>query len=123
MERHSNHRTLQKLTKSLEYHKTGLELLKLVHKVDQAAIPLRIINSVLKVSGAYLSLYLTAGLIDALLSGHFRQGLYHACAIVASGLLFGLSAGLLEKAYAKSAQRCTLNFAVMMRMISHTKRK
>ncbi len=115
MERHSNHRTLQKLTKSLEYHKTGLELLKLVHKVDQAAIPLRIINSVLKVSGAYLSLYLTAGLIDALLSGHFRQGLYHACAIVASGLLFGLSAGLLEKAYAKSAQRCTLNFAVMMR--------
>lgn len=105
----------RKLGKSLEYHKTGLELLKLVHKVDPAAIPLRIINSVLKVAGAYLNLYLTARLIDILLAGQFREGFTYACAVAASGLLFGVSGGLVEKAYAKSSQRCTLAFAVMMR--------
>lgn len=101
--------------KSLEYHRTGLELLKLVHKVDQTAIPLRIMNSVLKVAGAYLGLYLTAGLIDTLLAGQFRESFSWSCGVVASGLFFGVVDKLLEKAYAKSSKRCTLAFAVMMR--------
>lgn len=105
----------RRIGKSLAYHKTGLELLKLVHRVDSAAIPLRIMNSVLKVAGAYLNLYLTARLIDTLLAGRFQEGFSWACGIVASVLLFAVAGGLLEKAYAKSAQRCTLAFAVMMR--------
>lgn len=105
----------KKLRKSLEYHRTGFELLKIVHKVDSSAIPLRIINSVLEVAGAYLNLYLTARLIDTLLAGQFRKGFYCACAVVASGLLFAVVGGLVEKAYATSSQRCNLAFAVMMR--------
>ena len=67
--------------KSLGFHKTGLELLKIVHKVDSSAIPLRIIGSVLEVAGAYLNLYLTARLIDTLLAGRFQEGFYYACSV------------------------------------------
>ena len=101
--------------KSLGFHKTGLELLKIVHKVDSSAIPLRIIGSVLEAAGAYLNLYLTARLIDTLLAGRFQEGFYYACAVVALGLLFGTVGGLVEKACAVSSQRCNLAFAVMMR--------
>ncbi len=100
---------------SLEYHRAGFELLQFVHRVDATAIPLRIISSVLKVSGAYLGLYLTAQLIDTLLEGRFQESFSWGCAVVASGLIFGVAEELLKKAYAKSAQRCTLAFAVMMR--------
>lgn len=104
-----------KLGKSLEYHRTGLELLKIIHRVDSSAIPLRIINSVLGVVGAYLNLYLTARLIDTLLAGRFQDGFYCGCVVVASELLFGVAGGLIEKAYAKSSQRLNIAFAVMMR--------
>ena len=54
-------------------HRTGLALLKIVHKVDSAVIPLRIIQTVLDVAGSYLGLYLTARFIDSLLEGRFRE--------------------------------------------------
>lgn len=97
------------------YHKAGLQLLKIVHKVDRSAIPLRMINSILEVAGAYLNLYLTARLIDTLLTGRFKEGFFWGCAAVLTGLLVGTAARLVEKAYARSSQRCTLAFAVMMR--------
>ena len=42
---------LRRLGKSLEHHKTGFTLLKIAHKVDSSAIPLRIINAVINVTG------------------------------------------------------------------------
>ncbi len=75
-----------RLRKVLKYHKTGLELLKIAHKVDSAAIPLRIINSVLQVTGTYLTLYLTAEFIDTLLAGRFSEGFFRGCAVVLTGL-------------------------------------
>ena len=104
-----------RLRKVLKYHKTGLELLKIAHKVDSAAIPLRIINSVLQVTGTYLTLYLTAEFIDTLLAGRFSEGFFRGCAVVLTGLFLGVAAKLVEKAYGKSAQRCSLAFEVMMR--------
>ena len=106
---------LWKLGKPLEHHKTGFVLLKIVHKVDSSAIPLRIINAVINVTGAYLGLYLTARLIDLLLDGKYADGFFWGCLMVATELLFGITGGLVEKAYARSSQRCALAFAVMMR--------
>ncbi len=40
---------------------------------------------------------------------------YEGCLVVAAGLLFGVAGQLVEKAYARSSQRCALAFAVMMR--------
>lgn len=104
-----------RLGKALEHHRTGLALLKIVHRVDSSAIPLRIINTVLGVAGAYLNLYLTARFIDTLLAGRFTEGFYLGCTLVLAGLCLGGAAQLVAKAYAKSHQRCSLAFEVMMR--------
>lgn len=106
---------LRRLGKSLEHHKTGFTLLKIAHKVDSSAIPLRIINAVINVAGAYLGLYLTAGFIDLLLNARYSEGFFRGCLIVAAELLFGIAGQLVAKAYARSSQRCALAFAVMMR--------
>ena len=105
----------QKLENTLGFHKTGIELLRIAHKVDSSAIPLRIISSVTSVAGAYLELYLTARLIDMLLAGAFREGFFHGCLLVLVRLIFGMAGQLLSKLYGKSAQRCAIAFSVMMR--------
>lgn len=105
----------QRMGKVLEHHKTGITLLKIAHKVDSSAIPLRIINTVINVAGAYLGLYLTARFIDLLLAARYLDGFYQGCLVVAVELLFGVAGQLVAKAYARSSQRCALAFAVMMR--------
>lgn len=110
-----NEGVLRRLGKSLEHHKTGFTLLKIAHKVDSSAIPLRIINAVINVTGAYLGLYLTAGFIDLLLDARYSEGFFLGCLVVATELLFGVAGQLVAKAYARSSQRCALAFAVMMR--------
>ncbi len=106
---------LRRPGRSLEHHKTGFTLLKIAHKVDSSAIPLRIINVVLNVTGTYLGLYLTAGFIDLLLNARYSEGFFRGCLMVTTELLFGIAGQLVEKAYARSSQRCALAFAVMMR--------
>lgn len=99
----------------LGYHRTGLELLKIMHKVDSSAIPLRIMHSVVDVAGGFLGLYLTAELIDRLLEGRFLDGFVYAGALVLTELAAALLASLFSKLYAKSSQRCAVAFSVMMR--------
>lgn len=106
---------LRKIFKSLEHHKTGFTLLKIAHKVDSSAIPLRIINVALHVAGTYLGLYLTARFIDLLLNARYREGIIQGCLVVAVELLFGIAGQLMEKTYVRSTQRYGLAFAVMMR--------
>ena len=74
----------------LGYHRTGLELLKIMHKVDSSAIPLRIMHSVVDVAGGFLGLYLTAELIDRLLEGRFSDGFVYAGALVLTELAAAL---------------------------------
>jgi len=109
------HKIAQKLDQILGCHKTGIELLKIAHEVDSAAIPLRIINTALKVLSAFLALFLTARLVDALLSEDFEKGLLLAGILAFSRLVFGVVGQLVAMAYAKSAQRCVIAFDVMMR--------
>ncbi len=106
---------LQKIGKSLEHHKTGFALLKIAHRVDSSAIPLRMINTALNVAGTYLGLYLTARFIDLLLAARYLEGFYQGCLTVAVNLLFGTAGQLVAKAYARSSQRYATAFAVMMR--------
>lgn len=101
--------------KALEHHKTGITLMKIAHRVDSSAIPLRIINTLINVTGAYLGLYLTAEFIDLLVAGRYSEGFYQGCLIVAAELLFGAAGQLVAKAYARSSQRCACAFQVMMR--------
>lgn len=113
--RKEKQRTHRKTAQFLEYHKTGITLLKIVHKVDSSVIPLRIIYTLINVAGAYLGLYLTARFIDLLLEGRYSEGFYQGCLTVGVELLLGAAGQLVSKAYAGSAQRCVVAFAVMMR--------
>lgn len=97
------------------YHKTGIELLKLAHKVDSSAIPLRLISSVLDVAMGYLGLFLTARMIDLLLGGRFREGFCFAGFLVLSRLFSGVAGRLMNVACFKANQRCNMAFTVMLR--------
>ncbi len=108
-------RFAEKLHEFLGYHRTGLELLKIVHKADSSAIPLRIIHSAVNVAGEFLGLYLTACLIDALLTGRFSEGFQYAGILLLTRLVAAVLGSLLSRLYAKSSQRCSVAFSVMMR--------
>ena len=105
----------EKFHEFMGYHRTGLELMKIMHKVDSSAIPLRIIHSALNVAGEFLGLYLTACLIDELLAGRFSEGFQYAGILVLTRLVTAVLGSLLSRLYAKSSQRCSVAFSVMMR--------
>ncbi len=96
-------------------HRTGLALLKIVHKVDSAVIPLRIIQTVLDVAGSYLGLYLTARFIDSLLEGRFREGMILGGLTAGLGVITAVAGAFVVRAYGGSSKRCEVAFEVMMR--------
>ena len=96
-------------------HRTGLALLKIVHKVDSAVIPLRIIQTVLDVAGSYLGLYLTARFIDSLLGGRFREGMILGGLTAGLGVITAVAGAFVVRAYGGSSKRCEVAFEVMMR--------
>ncbi len=99
----------------LGIHKTGMELLKIAHKIDSSAIPLSIINALLQVADSYLGLFLTARLVDSLLAGVFEQAFIYAGFMILMALLFGMTDTFLSGLYKKSADRFLVGFYVMMR--------
>lgn len=99
----------------LGIHKTGMELMKIAHKIDSSAIPLSIINALLQVADIYLGLFLMARLIDSLLAGAFEQAFLYAGMVILTALLFGMASTFLAGLYKKSADRFLAGFYIMMR--------
>ena len=62
----------ERAPRSLAFHKTGLRLLKLIHSIDHAIIPFRLVRVAARVGALYGNLALTARLIDALLARDLR---------------------------------------------------
>lgn len=110
---------MKKMTKGCSgafgIHKIGLELIKLAHKIDSSAIPLRIIHAVLRVADVYLRLFLTARLIDSLLGGELRRSLLNGALVVCAALFCGIAETVLAGLYKKSSDRFMIGFYVMMR--------
>ncbi len=99
----------------LGIHKTGMELMKIAHKIDSSAIPLSMINALVLAADGYVGLFLTAGLIDSLLAGAFERAFLYAGSIILTALLFGMSDTLLSGLYKKSSDRFLAGFYMMMR--------
>ncbi|MCI9319914.1 MAG: ABC transporter ATP-binding protein [Lachnospiraceae bacterium] len=100
---------------ALGIHKTGLEILKMTHKLDSSAIPLRVIHAVIQVGNIYLGLFFTSKLIDSLLAGAFSQAFFFAGLVIAEGLLFGIMGVVLDGLYKKSSDRLRVDFYIMIR--------
>ena len=97
----------------LGIHKTGMELMKIAHKIDSSAIPLSMINALVLAADGYVGLFLTAGLIDSLLAGAFERAFLYAGSIILTALLFGMSDTLLSGLYKKSSDRFLAGFYMM----------
>jgi len=65
----------------IRVHRIGFRLLKKIHSVDSVIIPRHLLKICLSLGQVYAGLFLTAELIDALLSGSFRGALEFAAAL------------------------------------------
>lgn len=80
-------------------HKTGFRLLKMIHGVDSAILPLHLLEVCLSVIQVYAGLFLTASLIDVLLAGAYGAAVKWAAGLLLVQLLFGVFHTLLKRKF------------------------
>ncbi len=100
---------------TLNVHKIGLELLKTAHKIDSSAIPLSILQALVRVADTYLGLFFTARLIDSLMGSLFSQALFYGVMVILTTFLLGMAGIFFSDLNKKSSDRLLIGFYVMMR--------
>lgn len=96
---------LDKIRDAAGIHGKGLEMLKIIHGMDSSAIPLQIMNAVMRVANIYLGLFFTARLIDSLLAAAFPRAFFYAGALILTSLLLETAGLLIAGAQGKSWNR------------------
>ena len=96
-------------------HKTGFRLLKMIHSVDSAIIPLHLLEVCLSTIQIYAGLFLTAVLIDLLLKGAYGQAAQWALYLLGMNLFFGVALCLLRRKFRGMRNRIWLIFYVWLR--------
>lgn len=99
----------------ISIHKTGFRLLKMIHSVDSAIIPLHLLEVCLSTIQIYAGLFLTAGLIDLLLKGAYGQAAQWALYLLGMNLFFGVALCLLRRKFRGMRNRIWLIFYVWLR--------
>lgn len=80
----------------LEYHRKGLEGLKMVHRVDSSAIPSALLYALVKSIYPYINIFLAAYIIDALIAQEFRSAALFAVSLIAGDFILGVIQDVLE---------------------------
>ena len=96
-------------------HKTGFRLLKMIHAEDSIVIPMYLLNLVPSLGQIYIGLFLTAGLVDALLAGQYRQAAGAALMLLLANLFFGLASRLIQRRLQCLQRKIWLVFYVWLR--------
>ena len=96
-------------------HKTGFRLLKMIHAEDSIVIPMYLLDLVLSLGQIYIGLFLTAGLVDALLAGQYRQAAGAALMLLLANLFFGLASRLIIRRLQCLQRKIWLVFYVWLR--------
>ena len=99
----------------MRIHKTGFRLLKMIHGVDSAIIPLHMLEAVFSLIQVYVGLFLTAGLIDRLLTEAYTQAAEWALWLLGVNLLFGGMHFLIKSRFGGMHYRIWLIFYVWLR--------
>jgi len=86
-----------KKNNSLAFHKSGLQTLKLIHKVDSSAIPIFILHSLVKSLYPFINIFLSAYIIDSIIQNDFTLCIYYIIGLIAGNLIFGILLDLLNK--------------------------
>lgn len=96
-------------------HGKGLELLKIIHRIDSSAIPLQLMDAVIQVANIYLGLFFTARLIDSLLEAAFSRAYLCAGALILTALLLEMARMLVAGAQGKSWNRLFTGLYILIR--------
>ena len=99
----------------ISIHKTGFRLLKKIHSVDSAIIPLHMLEVFLSLAQVYASLFLTSVLIDLLLAGNFPDAGIMAVWLLLVNLLFGVAVHLTKRKFRGMKNKIWILFYVWLR--------
>lgn len=87
---------MYRIIKKLNYHKAGFEGLQIIGKLDKFIIPLCIFQSLLTAIFPYIELYISAYMIDAIISKNFAKVPYLILILILSNLLIGLAIDFMD---------------------------
>lgn len=96
-------------------HKTVFRLFKMVHDEDSGILPLYLLDIALSLVQVYAGLFLTAGLIDTLLSGDYEKAAWQALLLLGANLFFSLSIQLIKRRFEGMRTKVSLAFYVWLR--------
>lgn len=96
-------------------HKTGFRLLKMIHREDSLIIPSHLLEAVLALVQIYAGLFVTADMVDALLSGEYKAGAGQALLLLGLNLVLGLTQQLLRRQFKSRRTKIWLIFYVWLR--------
>ncbi len=96
-------------------HRIGFELLKKIHSVDSAIIPLHLLEICLSLAEIYGGLFLTAELIDALLGASFERAARLAGGLLLLNLCFGVAIHLVKRRFRGMKNKIWLIFYIWLR--------
>ena len=99
----------------ISIHKTGFRLLKKIHSVDSAIIPLHMLEVFLSLAQVYASLFLTSVLIDLLLAGSYPDAGIMAVWLLLTNLLFGVAVHLTKRKFRGMKNKIWILFYVWLR--------
>lgn len=103
------------MRKLISTHRVGFRLLKMIHSVDSVIIPMHLLELCLSLAQVYAGLFLTAGLIDALLLGKYGQAAWKALWLLGANLIFSLCQRLLRRRFKSLETKIWLIFYVWLR--------
>lgn len=106
---------MHKLKERFAFHKTGFRLLKIAHSIDTLLIPVSLLECFFQIIVTFLSLFLSADLIDALLNKDYRMAAVYALLLIILNMILGIAGHFLRKEISKSSTRCTRAFTKMLR--------
>lgn len=81
---------LDRTREPLAFHRTGLRLLKILHGLDRALVPVLVVDAVTRVAATYANFFLTALLVNSLIALDWRASVASAAAIVAVSAAAGV---------------------------------
>lgn len=110
-----NKACLHSIQSHMEHHHNGFQLLKLLHSLDSSLIPLALIQAVLEATLPYLSLFLSAEIIDQLLAKHFHSAIKFSIALIALNLTIHILTSILTYCCYVGRRNSQIQFKILMR--------
>lgn len=87
---------IAKILKKFQYHKSGFESLKIINKIDRGILPLCMFQSALSALFPYIELYISAYMIDVIISKEYQEIPMLIIILIISNLAMGLLIDLLD---------------------------